>query len=64
MSENQTKTATMTKKAIAIKTVKTMNRRKKVPARKAFIEAIMEKAGLSKAGAATYYQNIVSGKWS
>lgn len=61
---SETTNTTLSKKAIAIKVVKTMKRRKNVPARKAFIEAIMEKAGLSKAGAATYYQNIVSGKWS
>ena len=32
--------------------------------RKVVIAAMMERAGLSKAGAGTYYQNFRSGKWA
>lgn len=63
MSQTTTKPAP-TKKAIAMKVFKTLNRRKVRPSRKTFIEQMMEKADLSQKGAATYYQNITSGKWS
>ena len=68
-----TKTATSTKKPVAkkatskkaqsVKIVKRMLNRKNVPARKVIIDELMTKAGLSANGAATYYQNVVSGKW-
>jgi len=34
------------------------------PARKAFIAAVVERAGLTAKGASTYYYNIKSGRWA
>jgi len=58
------KPATDSKKANAIKIVKRMLGRKNVPERKDIINELVTKAGLSVNGAATYYQNVKSGKWS
>lgn len=54
----------VSKKAQSVKIVTRMLARKKVPARKVIIAELMTKADLSANGAATYYQNVVSGKWA
>jgi len=53
-----------TKKAQAIKIVSRMRSRKNVPARKTILNELREKLDMTEATAATYYQNITSGKWS
>ena len=68
MKNTSTKTTikktTISKKAKAIKIVTRMLNRKKIPTRKFVIAELMDKADLSANGAATYYQNVVSAKWS
>lgn len=66
MANTKTQTANKapTKKSQALKIVNRMRGRKNVPARKEIIDELVTKVGLSKAAAATYYQNITSGKWS
>ncbi len=51
------------KRAMATKVFNTIKRRK-APKRRDFINAMIEKCGLSKNGAATYYYNLTSGPWS
>lgn len=60
-------TATSTKKPTsakkqAIGIVARMSRRKTPATRKEIIDEMVNKAGLTPNGAATYYQNITSGK--
>ncbi len=55
---------TTSKRQQALKIVARQQNRKNVPARKDAIAELVEKTGLTPKGAATYYQNIVSGKWS
>lgn len=52
------------KKAQAIKIVTRMRARKNAPARKTILAELVAKVGMSESMAATYYQNITSGKWS
>lgn len=52
----------ISKKAIAVPIVQ--NGLKDNKKRKEIIEMLMSQANLSKHGAATYYQNIVSGQWA
>ena len=54
----------LSKKENAIKIVKRMLSRKNVPTRAAILDELETKAGLSRDGAATYYQNVKLGRWS
>ena len=54
---------TNTKKAQSIKIVNRMLARKEKPSRKVILEELQSKIGISGNCAATYYQNVIGGKW-
>lgn len=56
-------TNTVNKKVEAFKIVASMQRRKTPPTPKEVKARFIEKLGMTKAMAATYYHNINSGKW-
>lgn len=53
----------LSKKEQSIKIVQRMQARKNPATRSQILTELQEKAGLSAAGAATYYQNVTLGRW-